>query len=197
MNYAYIRVSTDKQTTENQRIEIEKYCDANCIRIDRIINETISGTVKIKNRKLGQLVKELQEGDCIIITEISRLGRSIIMILNVLQELLEKNVKVIAIKENFELGDNIQSKVLAFAFGLSAEIERQLISERTKQGLQRARKEGKQIGHRKGQKNRRKLEPYKNYIKSELIMGRSKLSLAKELGCTWNTLNIFISDYLF
>ena len=155
MNYAYIRVSTDKQTTENQRIEIEKYCDANCIRIDRIINETISGTVKIKNRNLGQLVKELQEGDCIIITEISRLGRSILMILNVLQELLEKNVKVIAIKENFELGDNIQSKVLAFAFGLSAEIERQLISERTKQGLQRARKEGKQIGHKKGQKNRR------------------------------------------
>lgn len=90
MNYAYIRVSTDKQTTENQKLEIEKYSAIHGIVIDRVINETVSGTVKIQNRKLGNLVKELHEGDCIIITEISRLGRSIIMILNVLQELLEK-----------------------------------------------------------------------------------------------------------
>ena len=107
------------------------------------------------------------------------------MILNVLQELLERGVKVIAIKEGYELGDNIQSKVLAFAFGLSAEIERTLLSERTKQGLERARKEGKQIGRHKGQQPKRyKLSGKAAFIWRNRLAGRSKLSLACELGVT-------------
>ena len=115
------------------------------------------------------------------------------MIMNVLQELLDKGVKVIAIKEGYELGDNIQSKVLAFAFGLSAEIERQLISDRTKAGLERARSEGKQIGRRKNQKPKKyKLSGKAAYIKRSLNAGRSKLSLAKELHVSWNTLNNYI-----
>ena len=115
------------------------------------------------------------------------------MILNVLQELLERGVKVIAIKEGYELGDNIQSKVLAFAFGLSAEIERTLLSERTKQGLERARKEGKQIGRLKGQQPKRyKLSGKAAFIRRSRLAGRSKLSLAHELGVTWATLNNFM-----
>ena len=115
------------------------------------------------------------------------------MILNVLQELLERGVKVIAIKEGYELGDNIQSKVLAFAFGLSAEIERTLLSERTKQGLERARKEGKQIGRRKGQQPKHyKLSGKAAFIRRNRILGRSKLSLARELSVTWATLNNFM-----
>ena len=115
------------------------------------------------------------------------------MILNVLQELLERGVKVIAIKEGYELGDNIQSKVLAFAFGLSAEIERTLLSERTKQGLERARKEGKQIGRLKGQQPKRyKLSGKAAFIRRSRLAGRSKLSLAHELGVTWSTLNNFM-----
>ena len=110
------------------------------------------------------------------------------MILNVLQELLERGVKVIAIKEGYELGDNIQSKVLAFAFGLSAEIERTLLSERIKQGLERARKEGKQIGRLKGQRPKRyKLSGKAAFIRRNRILGRSKLSLARELSVTWAT----------
>ena len=109
--------------------------------------------------------------------------------------LLEKKVKVIAIKEGFELGDNIQSKVLAFAFGLSAELERTLLSERTKLGLERARKQGKQIGRRKGQKPKKyKLTGKGAYIKRQRISGRSKRSIAKELHVTWVTLDKFMSN---
>lgn len=190
MIYGYIRVSTDKQTTENQMMAIKNFCRQKRLHNINWISETISGTKSVNQRQLGNLLNQVQENDIIIITEISRLGRSMIMILNILQELLEKKVKVYAIKEGYELGDNIQSKVLAFAFGLSAEIERQLISERTKSGLERVRKSGKHIGRKKGQKSKvYKLDSYKNFINQELINGRSKNSIATELNVSWSTLN--------
>jgi len=193
MIYGYIRVSTDKQTTENQKIVIKNYCKLHRLTKVQWISETISGTKSPDKRKLGQLLKEAKEGDTVVITELSRLGRSLVMIFNVLQIFLENKVRVIAIKENYELGDNVQSKVLAFAFGLSAEIERQLISERTKAGLERARKAGKQIGRLKGvSPTKFKLTGKERYIKKQLKLGRSKLSIAKELNVTWVTFNNFI-----
>lgn len=193
MNYAYIRVSTNYQTVQNQKIAIREYAKYHRIHNIVWVAETISGTKNPEKRKLGNLLSAAKEGDTIIVTELSRLGRSMMMILDVLQLLLEKNVKVIAIKEGYELGDNIQSKVLAFAFGLSAEIERTLLSERTKQGLERARKMGKQIGRRPGQKPKKyKLTGKGAYIRRQRIEGRSKLSLAKEFGVTWVTLNKFM-----
>lgn len=193
MNYAYIRVSTNYQTVQNQKIAIREYAKYHRIHNIVWVAETISGTKNPEKRKLGSLLSAANEGDTIIVTELSRLGRSMMMILDVLQLLLEKNVKVIAIKEGYELGDNIQSKVLAFAFGLSAEIERTLLSERTKQGLERARKRGKQIGRRPGQKPKKyKLTGKGAYIRRQRIEGRSKLSLAKEFGVTWVTLNKFM-----
>ena len=193
MNYAYIRVSTDKQTVQNQKLAIKEYAKYHRIRNLTWFSETISGTKNPDKRKLGELLNIVQNGDIIIITELSRLGRSMVMILDVLQLLLEKGVKVIAIKEGYELGNNIQSKVLAFAFGLSAELERSLLSERTKLGLERARKQGKQIGRRKGQKPKKyKLTGKGAYIKRERLNGKSKLSLSKELNVTWVTLNKFM-----
>lgn len=193
MNYAYIRVSTNYQTVQNQKIAIREYAKYHRIHNIVWVAETISGTKNPEKRKLGSLLSAANEGDTIIVTELSRLGRSMMMILDVLQLLLEKNVKVIAIKEGYELGDNIQSKVLAFAFGLSAEIERTLLSERTKQGLERAKKMGKQIGRRPGQKPKKyKLTGKGAYIRRQRIEGRSKLSLAKEFGVTWVTLNKFM-----
>ena len=193
MNYAYIRVSTNYQTVQNQKIAIREYAKYHRIHNIIWVAETISGTKNPEKRKLGILLSAANEGDTIIVTELSRLGRSMMMILDVLQLLLEKNVKVIAIKEGYELGDNIQSKVLAFAFGLSAEIERTLLSERTKQGLERARKMGKQIGRRPGQKPKKyKLTGKGAYIRRQRIEGRSQLSLAKEFGVTWVTLNKFM-----
>ena len=197
MIYGYIRVSTDGQTTENQKLAIRNYCRYRRLHHIHWVAETISGTKCPEKRKLGNLIKTVKEGDTIILTELSRLGRSLMMILNILQSLLDKRVQVIAIKEGYELGDNIQSKVLAFAFGLSAEIERTLLSERTKQGLERARKAGKQIGRLPGQKpNYYRLTPYRYKIKRYLKAGRSKLSIAKELGVTWVTLDRFIRLHL-
>ena len=193
MTYAYIRVSTNYQTVQNQKLAIREYARYHRLHKIQWVAETISGTKNLEKRKLGKLLESVSTGDTIIVTELSRLGRSLMMILNVLQSLLEKGVMVIAIKEGYELGDNIQSKVLAFAFGLSAEIERTLLSERTKQGLERARKQGKQIGRRPGQKPKKyKLTGKAAYIKRERSTGRSKLSLAKEFNVTWVTLNKFM-----
>ena len=197
MIYGYIRVSTDVQTVENQKIAIRNFCRYRRLHHVQWISETISGTKKPEKRKLGKLLEQAQENDTIIVTELSRLGRSLMMILDVLQTFLEKKVRVIAIKEGYELGDNIQSKVLAFAFGLSAEIERTLLSERTKQGLERAKKSGKHIGRLPGQKPLHyKLTQYRHKIKRWLKAGRSKLSIARECGVTWCTLNRFIREHL-
>ena len=197
MVYGYIRVSTDGQTSENQKLQIQSYCRER--RLHNIIwfDETVSGTCDPTKRKLGELLEITVAGDTVITTELSRLGRSLIMIMTVLQRFLDKGVKVKAIKEGFECDDSIVSKVLAFAFGLSAEIERQLISERTKMGLERARRNGKHLGRALGQKpTHYKLSPYKDEIVLYLQQGRSKRSIAAELGVTWSTLNNFIKQQL-
>lgn len=192
MNYGYIRVSTDTQTVENQRIQIKKYCKIKKLRKIVWYAETISGTKNVEKRKLGELIKVASKDDVIIVTEISRLGRSMLMIMNVLDTCLKKGVKVIAIKENFILENSIFCKALMFAFGLSAEIERTLISERTKAGLERARMKGKRIGRQQGEKpTHYKLTPYKRKIKKYISEGRSINSMAKEFHVQWLTMKNF------
>jgi len=146
MIYGYIRVSTDKQTVDNQRFEIERFCMKNSLKIDEWIEETISGCKTPDKRLLGSLMEEVKRGDLIICSELSRLGRSLFMIMSILNQLMLNEVRVWTIKDNYRLGDNIQSKVLAFAFSLTAEIERDLISQRTKEALARRRAEGKILG---------------------------------------------------
>ena len=146
MIYAYIRVSTDKQITENQKYEIESYCRLHGLQIDKWLEETISGTKRIKDRLLGRLLNKCKNGDTIIASELSRFGRSLLDVMAMLNDLLEKDVHIITIKDNYNLDKSIQSKVLAFAFSLSAEIERQLISQRTKQALQVCKAKGIKLG---------------------------------------------------
>ena len=131
MTYGYIRVSSDKQTVENQRFEINKFCDKQNMVINDWIEETISGTRNYTKRQLGKLLKKVNKDDIIICSELSRLGRNLFMIMEILNICMTKECRVWTIKDNYRLGDDIQSKVLAFAFGLSAEIERNLISQRT------------------------------------------------------------------
>lgn len=193
MNYAYIRVSTENQTTENQKLNIKEYCKYRRITKVKFISEKVSGTKNYEKRELGKLIEILNSGDILIVTELSRLGRSITMIFEILNILLKKNVKVYAIKENYELGDNVQSQVLAFAFSLSAQIERTLISERTKMGLERARKQGKQIGSIKGVKHKNyKLDKKKRYIQRRIKEKQSINSLAKEL----KVMNVTLVNFL-
>ena len=135
MTYGYVRVSTDKQRVDNQEYEIQRFCKKNGIKIDEWIKETISGTKTPDKRKLGALLEKINSGDLIVCSELSRLGRSLFMIMSILNKLMAIDAKVWTIKDNYRLGDDIQSKVLAFAFGIAAEIERDLISQRTKEAL--------------------------------------------------------------
>ena len=153
MVYGYIRVSSDKQTVENQRFEINNFCERNRLVIDGWIEETISGTKSYSKRELGRLLKKVEKGDLIICAELSRLGRNLFMIMEILNICMTKECKVWTIKDNYRLGDDIQSKVLAFAFGLSAEIERNLISQRTKEALARKKAEGMVLGRPKGRRS--------------------------------------------
>ena len=150
MIYGYIRVSTDKQTVENQRFEILEFAKRNSLVLDSWIEETVSGTIRPENRALGKLLDSIQKDDLIICSELSRLGRSLFMIMSILNKLMEKGARIWTIKDGYRLGDDIQSKVLAFAFGLSAEIERNLISQRTKEALERKKAEGQKLGRPKG-----------------------------------------------
>lgn len=192
MTYCYCRVSTNKQTAKNQKVAIQEWLRRNKAKNPQWIMEAASGRKEPGKRKLGKALESLSEGDILVVTELSRLGRSLIMIFNVLQSMLERKVKVVAIKENFVLKDDVYSKVLAFAFGLSAEIERDLISERTKMGLERARKEGKLLGWKKGVPHKLKLRGKGAYIKRELAKGRSQSELARELKVSWPTMNRFV-----
>lgn len=195
MNYGYIRVSTDKQTVENQRYEINTFCQKLNIHIDGWIEETISGTKNFDKRKLGDLLKIVQKDDLIICAELSRLGRNLFMIMEILHICMNKECKVWTIKDNYRLGDDIQSKVLAFAFGLSAEIERNLISQRTKEALARKVQEGIVLGRPKGRKTspeKHKLYDKDIIICELLIFGISQRKISKLFSVDRNTLSKFI-----
>jgi DNA invertase Pin-like site-specific DNA recombinase len=183
MHYAYIRVSTDKQTTETQRFEILKFADQNKLAIDQWIEETVSGTRKVQERKLGRLLPTLQPQDVLIVTEISRLGRSLMEVMSFLHILMEREITVYTIKEGYTLGNNLNSKVLAFAFSLSAEIERAMISQRTKEALARKRSEGKRLGRPKGALSKRtKLTGKEGVIKDLLAKRVGVSAIARILG---------------
>lgn len=196
MIYGYIRVSSDKQTVENQRFEINCFCEREQIKIDGWIEETISGTKNYTKRQLGSLLKKVSKDDIIICSELSRLGRSLFMIMEILNICMTKECRVWTFKDNYRLGDDIQSKVLAFAFGLSAEIERNLISQRTKEALARKKAEGVVLGRPKGRKSapeKYKLSGKEVLISELLKNGTSLRKIAKICKVDRNTLMRFIS----
>ncbi|MDZ5561489.1 master DNA invertase Mpi family serine-type recombinase [Enterococcus cecorum] len=194
MIYGYIRVSTDKQTVENQRYEIVEFCEKKDILIEKWISETISATKKLEDRKFGKLLKKLKKNDVVVVSEISRLGRNLMQIMGILNECMEKEVLVLTVKEGYELGNNINSKVLAFAFGLSAEIERNLISQRTKEALARKKSEGVRLGRPIGESDIRSLKLYdkKEKVKRLLDKGYSYSKIAKTLKVHRITVSKFI-----
>lgn len=196
MIYGYIRVSTDKQTVENQRFEILNFCERHEIHVDSWIEETVSGTVDPKKRELGRLLSNVKSGDLIICSELSRLGRSLFMIMSLLNLIMEKGARVWTIKDGYRLGDDIQSKVLAFAFGLSAEIERNLISQRTKEALERRRSEGLVLGRPRGSKNTRcKLDGAELCVSVMLLAGTNPNKMARLFGTHRNTVLRFIKRH--
>lgn len=150
-------------------------------------------SISFNERKLGKLLKKLKKGDILIATELSRLGRNLLEVMGILQNCLEKECQIWTLKENYRLGADIQSKVLAFAFSLASEIERQLISDRTRESLKRVKAEGKHIGRPRGS-TYRKLAKKHNKIKELLDKHVSKAEIARLLGCDWNTLHRYIKE---
>jgi DNA invertase Pin-like site-specific DNA recombinase len=195
MIYGYIRVSTEKQTLENQRYEIEQFCKHNNLSVDRWIEETTSGTKSPEKRLLGSLLQEVGEGDVIIATEISRFGRTLFMVMQILNHCLERGSRVWTIRDNYRLGDDIQSKVLAFAFGLSAEIERNFIAQRTKEALARKKEEGVVLGRKVGSKSSHlKLDGKEDRIVSMMRRGVSNMAIARKLNVNRGTLSKYINE---
>ena len=195
MTYGYIRVSSDRQTVENQRFEINQFCNREGVKVDGWIEETVSGTKAYDKRRLGKLLRHVSRGDVIICSELSRLGRNLLMIMEILSYCMRRECKIWTIKDGYRLGDDIQSKVLAFAFGLSAEIERNLISQRTCEALKRVRAEGKRIGRPPGKPTsleRCTLFGKEKYIIHALQAGVSRNNIARKLHCSRSTLRRFI-----
>lgn len=199
MTYGYIRVSSNKQTVENQRYELLQFCASKQMKIDCWIEEAISGTKDYLKRELGTLLSEVDENDLIICTELSRLGRNLFMIMEILNLCMSRGCRVWTVKDGYRLGDDIQSKVLAFAFGLSAEIERNLISQRTIEALARRRHEGQTLGRPQGRLS--KQEKYKLYSSHSLIVellkqGLPKTIIAQKLKVSRNTLSKYVDTFI-
>lgn len=193
MIYGYIRVSTDKQTVENQRFEINRFIKRSSLHVDAWIEETISGTVAPAKRNLGKLISKTKKGDIIICSELSRLGRNMFMIMSILNILMEHGVIIYTVKEKYKLGEDLTSKVLAFAFSISAEIERSLISQRTKEALKRKKAEGVKLGRPKGKLNSKyKLSGCEHKIQTMLNEGYPKNFISKQLNVSSSTLYLYL-----
>ena len=195
MIYGYTRVSTDQQNTENQKHEILTFAKSQNLTVNKWVDEVISSRKSLKERRLGKTLKHLKKGDILIASEISRLGRNLFEVMGILQSCLEKDCQIWTLKEHYRLGADIQSKVLAFAFSLAAEIERQLISQRTKESLKRIKDEGKHLGRPHGF-SYKKLDKKHENIKELLSKGISKAEISRLVGCSWITLHRYIQEKL-
>ncbi len=146
MIIGYVRVSTNKQDTESQEIEIYEYCNCNNLKIDKMLSIEISSTKSQEQRKISELKNMLHNGDTLITTELSRLGRDMFEILNLILELNKIGVKTIFLRQKELCGDEKHSKLILAIYAYLAEEEKKLISQRTKAGIEKARLNGKKLG---------------------------------------------------
>lgn len=192
---AYIRVSTTKQDLETQKLAILSYAQKEKIQIDEFQEIVISSRKKDQRKHFDIVVNMLEAGDTLIVSELSRVGRSLGIIIQQINSLLEKKINFIAVKEGLKLVDgkqNLQSKIMVAMFGLFAEVERDLISERTKEGIAKAKLAGKKVGRPKGQTGKSKLDGKEQEIAEYLNKGVSKANIAKILRVSKTGLYHFI-----
>ena len=197
MVYAYLRVSTDAQDTNNQRIGIETKAQMLGLDINKyIIDIGVSGATDPDNRKFGRLLKTVKAGDVIIVSELSRLGRRLFMLFRILETLLNKGVIVYSVKDGYALDNTIQAKILAFVFGMAAEIERDMISQRTKEALAVRRAKGIKLGRPRGSVNKQyKLDGKREQVMDMLARGSTKNQIARYFHVSLPTLYRCIANH--
>ena len=176
----YLRISTQEQDLNSQKLELHEYAHKNNFKIDEFIETEISSKKNPSERKINLLMEKLQKGDLLIVSELSRLGRSVGQVIQIIDALIKKQIRFISIKEAIKVDgkQDIQTKTTITLFSLFAEIERDLISERTKQGLNAAKAKGKILGRPKGY-GKSRLDPFKLEIETLLKNGSSKTFIAK------------------
>lgn len=191
---AYIRVSTNKQDLENQRHEIGRYCTARGLVVDEWDEDIASGTVRIQDRQAGQVFASLQSGDRLVVSEVSRISRSVGTLVTVLEDCIHRGVMVTSVKEDITFKDDITSTVMMVGLGLAAQLERKLISARTKEALARKRAEGVRLGRPPGSSgvDRLKLYGKDDEILQYMRKGVSKRAIARLLDVGRSTLHRYI-----
>lgn len=188
----YIRVSTVDQNTEKNEAAILKYANDKGFGQVEFVSEKVSGMTGWKNRKLADVVNKLHEGDILIVPELSRLGRSISNVLDVLNTLTDKGVKVYSVKENFQLnGTDIQSKVMRTMLSLFSEVENDIRTARIREGHAAAKAKGVKFGRPKGS-GHSKLDPHKEAIIAELRAGVKKHYIANKFNVAAPTLSFWL-----
>ena len=188
MIIGYLRVSTEKQNPENQRDEIRRFAEEKSLSVDSWVVETASGKIAHKKRKLGRLLRKMNKGDTLIVTEISRLSRSLTEIMAIMGECLDRQINIYTTKERYTFDNSINSKVLCFAFGLVAEIERNLISMRTKEALALKRAEGVRLGRRPGSDVKMQvIRDNSARIEAMLASGMTVTKICRKIGISRNT----------
>lgn len=178
---SYLRVSTEEQDTEKNKADVLKFANERDFGRVHFVEEKVSGTKSWKERKIKKIIDELGEGDRLIVPELSRLGRSMLEIMEILALAKEKGIAIYDVKNGWELNGTIQSKVMALVFSIAAEIERDLISKRTTEGLRVAKAKGKLLGRPKGP-GKSKLDKHREEIISLIKTGSKQTYIAKKYG---------------
>ncbi len=194
MVYGYVRVSTKEQSYEYQKAQVLEYSNNNELGNVKFTEDIVSGAKDWKKRRIGTLVNTMIKDDVLLVNEFSRLGRSLLDILDILKTLKEKECQVHIVRDDMVLGDSMSSKLMVFMFGLVSEIERDLIRSRVTEGVKNARDKNpqKSWGRPKGSQYKSKLDDKREYIIELLSKGVSKSSISKMLDVKYQTLNSYI-----
>jgi DNA invertase Pin-like site-specific DNA recombinase len=179
----YLRVSTGDQELEKNKSDILRL--ANHLNLGRVsfVEEIVSGKVSWKKRNIAEIIAEFKKGDTLIVSELSRLGRSMLECMEILSVAVEKGVRVYAVKGNWTLDSSIQSKIVAMAFSMASEIERDLISQRTKEALRYKKEQGIKLGRPKGP-GKSKLDQYRPEIEALMQNGSTQKFIANRYNTT-------------
>ena len=190
----YLRVSSETQNIEKNKTEILRFANEKKLGPVIWIEEIVSGRVSWRKRKIGGVINDLQAGDHLIVSELSRLGRSMLECMEILAVALSKQLNIYAVKGNWRLDASIQSKIIAMAFSMAAEIERELISKRTKEALEAKKKQGVKLGRPKGI-GKSKLDKYRVEIEALLANGSTQRFIARRYGTTETNLSRWLKRH--